>query len=132
MSREIVESLPNQVLDTDTVESLEEHDKIVQAVPVRGLFVEEKPAAFQILLNVPDRGLLGLHIDPYAPNSDWEIVFDSQNVRGEDLDDTTELYHRAHEALLDHSPELEGNFFENTPDDSDIGLMDDPDREETD
>lgn len=45
--------------------------------------------------------------------------------------DSDEVYLRAHEKLVEILPDLEGgSFFENTPQDSAIGLMDSPEWEE--
>ncbi|WP_181685835.1 hypothetical protein [Halorhabdus salina] len=131
---DIVDSLPEKMLPYETVNDLEESDNIVQSVPVRGLYTnnsakEIDAVVFQILLNIPGRGLVGLHIDPYEDNSSWKVVFDSQNV--DDAEDSEELYVMAHSQLLEISPELEGkSFFEHTPEFKDIGLMDYPDRDE--
>lgn len=127
MTERIVESLPDHPLDHDTVTGLEEHERIVQSVPVRGFYEDEGGGgvAFQMLLSIPGRGLVGLHIEPFDPDSNWEIVFDSDG----DVADSTDLYRRAHEELLDRSPDLEAlgyKFFEHTPKGMDLGLAESP------
>lgn len=137
MTERIVESLPDHPLSHDTVTGLEENERIVQAVPVRGFYQEEggDGVAFQMILSIPDRGVVGLHIDPFDPGGNWEIVFDSEDIDEDGLMDSVDLYRRAHEALLERSPDLEDlgyKFFEHTPKGMDLGLAESADTEDED
>lgn len=124
MSGSFVQSLPSRMLSEDEVSSLEDHEQIVQAVAVRGFF-RDGPTAFQILLNIADRGLLGIHLNPDAPEDGWRIVFDSADI---DMDehDSDEMYRFAHEKLVSVSPDLEEeetSYFEKTLENEDVGMM---------
>jgi len=137
MSTNVLESLPPRLLPYDTINSFEKNEKIVQSVPVRGFYTNNgnNGAVFQFLLNIPGRGLVAFHRDPFTNEAEWEIVFDSEELGPEEVDDSSHLYELAHRTLLDYSPDLEAegvSYFEHTPQDINLGLMDYPERPDPD
>jgi len=114
----VLESLPDQPLPGEVVNSLAEHDTFEQVVAVRGYYTNDSPVVIQILVNLPSRGLLALD---YTGDG-WQIVWDSTKDLDapEDLsdDEASQLaYQKAHDRLTDLAPDMEaefGSYFENS------------------
>ena len=57
----VLDSLPDQPLPGEVVNSLAEHDIFEQVVAVRGYYTNDSPVVIQLLLNLPDRRLLAVN-----------------------------------------------------------------------
>ncbi|SFL55649.1 hypothetical protein SAMN04487950_4200 [Halogranum rubrum] len=109
MSRRFVDTLPDRQVEADLADELEDLDGIEQCVAVRGNY-EGEQMAYQLLVNVTDRGLLALHYR----ESGWQVVYDS--AEDGDIESSEELYRRAHDALYTHAdPDPDSNHYETTP-----------------
>jgi len=114
----VLESLPNQPLSGEIVNSLAEHDMFEQVVAVRGYYTNDSPVVIQLLLNLPNRGLIAVD---YTGDR-WQIVWDSAKdfEAPEDLSDdeaSRRAYQKAHERLTKLAPNMEaeyGSYFENS------------------
>ncbi|KTG26662.1 hypothetical protein [Haloferax profundi] len=115
MSEKLVESLPPTAVPASFVEELEAQEAVQQAIAVRGYNLERDdetiPHAYQLLVNVRGKYILGLHLS----NGQWNIVFDTRDHPELAQEGARAGYEAVHDALYEHAPSDAEIDFEATP-----------------
>jgi hypothetical protein len=103
----IVSALPDGPLPAEMTAEMTDHDAVEQCVPVRGFLHAGRTSVHQLLVNIRERRVFALHLDP---DSGWDVVFDSQTDPLPDSVATVDgraVYAAAHEALDAHADDIE-------------------------
>ncbi|WP_338728677.1 hypothetical protein [Haladaptatus sp. DJG-WS-42] len=112
MPESFADTLPNNPVPASLADDLEALDGIEQCVAVRGNF-EGEELAYQLLINIVDRGLLALHFDD---DGGWQVVYDSADEDPDSIESDETVYRHAHNALYELAPaDPDSNHYETTP-----------------